>query len=60
MLSEGTITHVGTHSELLRTVPEYRELLSAEFNNDKELAELDELGELDALERETTGGAVAR
>ena len=54
MLSEGTITHIGTHSELLRTVPEYRELLSAEFNNDKELAELDE------LERESAEGAVAQ
>lgn len=26
---EGTIIRVGTHSELLATVPEYRELLSA-------------------------------
>lgn len=39
MLSEGTITHVGTHAELLATVPEYRELLSADY--DAELA-LDE------------------
>jgi ATP-binding cassette, subfamily B, bacterial len=30
LLSGGTITHVGTHAELLATVPEYRELLSAE------------------------------
>ena len=30
MLYDGTITHVGTHAELLATVPEYRELLSAD------------------------------
>ena len=30
LLSGGTITHVGTHAQLLATVPEYRELLSAE------------------------------
>ena len=43
MLSEGTIKYIGKHSELLKTVPEYRELLSAEFNNEKELSELDDL-----------------
>jgi len=32
VLSGGTITHVGTHHDLLDTVPEYRELLSAEFD----------------------------
>ncbi|MSS46329.1 ABC transporter ATP-binding protein [Cutibacterium sp. WCA-380-WT-3A] len=32
LLEEGTITHVGTHSELLATVPEYRELLSADYD----------------------------
>lgn len=31
MLSGGTVSHVGTHAELLATVPEYRELLSAEY-----------------------------
>jgi len=31
MLSNGTLTHIGTHSELLDTVPEYRDLLSAEY-----------------------------
>ena len=31
VLSGGTLRHVGTHAELLATVPEYRELLSAEF-----------------------------
>lgn len=31
MLSGGTLTHIGTHAELLATVPEYRELLSAEY-----------------------------
>jgi ATP-binding cassette subfamily B protein len=30
MLSGGTITHIGTHTELLEAVPEYRELLSGE------------------------------
>ena len=30
MLVDGRIAHVGTHHELLATVPEYRELLSAE------------------------------
>lgn len=32
LLQEGTITHVGTHAELLATTPEYRELLSADFD----------------------------
>ncbi|HEU4545837.1 MAG TPA: ABC transporter ATP-binding protein, partial [Microlunatus sp.] len=31
MLYGGTLTHIGTHAELLATVPEYRELLSAEY-----------------------------
>ena len=31
VLSGGTLRHVGTHAELLATVPEYRALLSAEF-----------------------------
>ena len=31
MLVEGRIAHVGTHHELLATVPEYRELLSADY-----------------------------
>ncbi|UIJ33987.1 ABC transporter ATP-binding protein [Allobranchiibius sp. GilTou73] len=30
LLQDGRITHVGTHRELLRTVPEYRYLLAAE------------------------------
>jgi ATP-binding cassette subfamily B protein len=38
MLSGGTITHVGTHAELLAEVPQYRALLSAEYED-----ELDEL-----------------
>ena len=32
LLSDGTISHVGTHSELLARAPEYRALLSAEFD----------------------------
>jgi ATP-binding cassette subfamily B protein len=30
LLENGTITHVGTHAELLATVPAYRTLLAAE------------------------------
>jgi ATP-binding cassette, subfamily B, bacterial len=41
LLSNGTISHVGTHAQLLKTVPEYRELLSADFDTEEELAELD-------------------
>ena len=37
LLSGGTLAHVGTHAELLATVPEYRELLSAEFAADDRL-----------------------
>ncbi|QDP94647.1 ABC transporter ATP-binding protein [Microlunatus elymi] len=42
MLSGGTITHVGSHTELLDTVPEYRELLSADFNPQDEFDLLEE------------------
>jgi ATP-binding cassette, subfamily B, bacterial len=35
MLSGGTISHVGTHHELLSEVPEYRALLSADFDLEK-------------------------
>jgi ATP-binding cassette, subfamily B, bacterial len=38
VLSHGTITHVGTHAELLAGVPEYRELLSAEFDVEEMIA----------------------
>ena len=38
VLSGGTITAVGTHTDLLAQVPEYRALLSAEYEDD-----LDEL-----------------
>ncbi len=37
LLQHGTITHVGTHSELLATVPAYRALLSAELDDEDEL-----------------------
>jgi ATP-binding cassette subfamily B protein len=33
LLSGGTISHIGTHAELLARVPEYRDLLSAEFTD---------------------------
>lgn len=48
MLSGGTITHTGSHHELLETVPEYRELLSAEFNAE---------AEMDYLETDADSGA---
>ena len=35
MLTEGRIAHIGTHSELLANVPEYRELLSADYQIDE-------------------------
>jgi ATP-binding cassette, subfamily B, bacterial len=34
VLSHGTITHLGTHAELLATVPEYRHLLSADVTEE--------------------------
>ena len=37
LLQGGVITHIGTHSELLATVPEYRSLLSAEADHDSDL-----------------------
>jgi ATP-binding cassette subfamily B protein len=40
MLADGTITHVGTHSELLETVPAYRQLLSAEYDDADEVLEM--------------------
>jgi ATP-binding cassette subfamily B protein len=42
MLAGGTITHVGTHTELLDTVPEYRALLSAEFDPEDQLDEIEQ------------------
>jgi ATP-binding cassette subfamily B protein len=52
LLENGTITHVGTHSELLATVPSYRELLSADGEldevelTDAEIEDADELLEV--------------
>jgi ATP-binding cassette subfamily B protein len=40
LLSGGTIAHVGTHTELLETVPAYRQLLSAEFDENDDLFEM--------------------
>ena len=37
LLENGTITHVGTHSELLATVPRYRYLLAADDELDDDL-----------------------
>ena len=34
LLQDGTITHVGQHSELLATVPAYRDLLAADVEDD--------------------------
>ncbi|WP_169512971.1 ABC transporter ATP-binding protein [Actinopolymorpha alba] len=36
LIQNGTVTHVGTHSELLATVPEYRELLAQDADLDAE------------------------
>jgi len=38
LLQDGTITHVGTHRELLATVPAYRHLLAADAEDDLELS----------------------
>ncbi len=38
LLQDGTITHVGTHRELLATVPAYRNLLAADADDDLELS----------------------
>ena len=35
LVSGGTVAHVGTHAELLATVPEYRALLAAEYADDR-------------------------
>ena len=40
LLQDGTITHVGTHTELLESVPASRELLSAEYDPTGELLEV--------------------
>ena len=40
LLSGGTITQIGTHADLLASVPEYRDLLSAEFAEDDRLLEV--------------------
>ena len=37
LLDKGTITHVGTHAELLATVPQYRYLLAADDELDEDL-----------------------
>ena len=40
LLQDGTVTHVGRHSELLATVPAYRDLLAADAETDAELEEV--------------------
>jgi len=40
LLQDGTITHVGNHSELLTTVPAYRELLAADTDENDETVEM--------------------
>jgi ATP-binding cassette subfamily B protein len=37
LLQDGTITHVGQHSDLLATVPAYRDLLAADADSDADL-----------------------
>lgn len=40
LLQEGTITHVGQHSELMANVPAYRELLAADVSDSDALEEV--------------------
>lgn len=40
LMSGGTVAHVGTHAELLATVPEYRDPLSAEYADRDRLLEV--------------------
>jgi ATP-binding cassette, subfamily B, bacterial len=40
LLQDGTITHVGQHSELMATVPAYRELLAADADDDLDLEDV--------------------
>ncbi len=40
LLQDGTLTHVGDHSELLATVPAYRSLLAADADSDADLEEM--------------------
>ncbi|HEX5562237.1 MAG TPA: ABC transporter ATP-binding protein [Nocardioidaceae bacterium] len=37
LLQDGTVTHVGRHSDLMATVPAYRELLAADADSDADL-----------------------
>ncbi|MGH3470424.1 MAG: ABC transporter ATP-binding protein [Nocardioidaceae bacterium] len=41
LLQGGTISNIGTHSELLATVPAYRNLLAADAETDEEIAAFD-------------------
>ncbi|HET7387481.1 MAG TPA: ABC transporter ATP-binding protein [Nocardioidaceae bacterium] len=41
LLQDGTITHVGDHSELLARVPAYRNLLAADAEDDADLQDLE-------------------
>jgi ATP-binding cassette, subfamily B, bacterial len=41
LLADGVITHVGTHTELLATVPAYRAVLSAEAEPEREIEHAD-------------------
>ena len=65
LLEDGTITHVGTHAELLASVPQYRYLLAADdelddgaeracaWQDDEDRSRLDQAyEEQEALERE--------
>ncbi|MBA8793510.1 ATP-binding cassette subfamily B protein [Friedmanniella endophytica] len=51
LLSGGTITAVGTHSELLATVPEYQALMSAEFDDEEGIDRAEERLEEAEFER---------
>ncbi|MGI8769769.1 MAG: ABC transporter ATP-binding protein [Propionibacteriaceae bacterium] len=56
MLKGGTITHVGTHSELLATVPAYRDLLAGDFDSEQEMAEIDEVPPTNTDGAHSSGG----
>lgn len=57
LLDGGTITAVGTHSELLSSVPEYRAILSAEAESDEDW---ESLAGGDLSDRGLTGRGIAR
>ena len=60
LLENGTITHVGTHSELLATVPRYRYLLAADDELDDDLEHDEPWESDDEWDRVSAGGGECR